>query len=206
MLVMMVMSALGLSLALITSTERKVTAAYREGLAVLYAADAAIERVLPDIATVDVSRALRGEVMSSFTDGAPGTRQLPDGASIELHTLTSMVTCGRSTCSAADLDAISAERPWGRNNPTWRLFGYGSLDSSDGGGNTYVIVWIADDPSETDNDPSTDGAGTGPEDAGRGRLSLLAHAYGPFRTHRIVEATIANTGSGIRMLSWRTPR
>jgi hypothetical protein len=61
----------------------------------------------------------------------------------------------------------------------------------------YAVVWVADDPSETDLDPFTDGGppmlpGVGSEDnPGHGRLALLSHAYGPNGTRRVIEATVA---------------
>ena len=39
-----------MSLAVLASTESRVTATYRDGLEVLYGAEAALERVLPDLA------------------------------------------------------------------------------------------------------------------------------------------------------------
>jgi len=68
----------------------------------------------------------------------------------------------------------------------------------------YMVVWVADDPSETDMDPFTDGGG--PENPGRGRLSITAHAYGPAGTRRIIEATVARDEGGMRVLSWREAR
>jgi type IV pilus assembly PilX-like protein len=122
MLVMMALSALGMSLALVTSTERQVTATYRDGMAVLYAADAALERVLPDL-----------EATSSFIDGPPGPRRMPDGTLIDLHDLTSMVSEARSG-----------------GVPPWQLFGHGPLSIATAHSpGVYAIVWRAADPSDT---------------------------------------------------------
>ncbi len=69
----------------------------------------------------------------------------------------------------------------------------------------YLAVWVGDDPSENDGKPLVDGddsAGTNP---GRGLLSLLVHAYGP-SSRRIIEATVAQAGNGVRVLSWREVR
>jgi hypothetical protein len=55
----------------------------------------------------------------------------------------------------------------------------------------YVVVMVADDPSETDGDPLTDGnTGTNP---GSGVLSIRAEALGPHGAHRVIEATMART-------------
>jgi hypothetical protein len=48
----------------------------------------------------------------------------------------------------------------------------------------YVAVWVADDPAETDNDPTADTNGT---------LTLHAEAYGPGGTHKVIEVTVART-------------
>ena len=51
----------------------------------------------------------------------------------------------------------TARRPWGTNNPIWRLYAHGALaDLSPSGAidsNVYVVVWVADDPLETDGLP-----------------------------------------------------
>lgn len=212
LLVMMTLSALGMALALLTSTESRVTAVYRDGLAALYGADAAVEWVLSDLnREPDIDNILGGLTVSSFTDGAPGPRVLPDGTSIDLHTLTGMVSCGRAACSDADLDEESDERPWGPNNPRWRLYAHGDVGSmlpgEARGPRMYQVVWVADDPSETDGDPMRDGGGAeGGENPGRGLISLLAHGYGPTGTRRIIEATVALDGEGARFVSWREVR
>ena len=67
LLVMMTLCALALSLALLISTESRVAASYHDGIEVAYAAEAAIERVLPDLAAKDTRlqidvRGRRGDV------------------------------------------------------------------------------------------------------------------------------------------------
>lgn len=200
LLVMVSLTALALSLALIASTERRVTATYREGLEVEYGAEGALERVLPDLAVqADLAVVLTGVVTSTFIDGPPGLRRLPDGTFVDLHTLTNMLNCGRVVaCQDADLDAIREDRPWGRNNPRWRLFGYGRLSQDS---QVYAVVWVADDPSETDSDPLTDGAGE--ENPGRGRLTLTALGYGLSGARRKVEVTLSRSGGTLNLISRR---
>lgn len=180
LLVMVALSALAMSLSLLASTESRVTAAYRDGLEVLYGAEAALERVLPDLAAEnDLNRVLTGAATSSFTDGPPGLRRLPDATFTDLHALTAMENCGQ-------------------------LYGYGRLP---GGSRVYAVVWVADDPSETDQDPFTDGGeGDGVENPGRGRLSLTAHAFGPAGTRRVIEASVAVNENGLHVISWREVR
>ena len=76
LMAMMLMMALGIALVLTTTTETQISANYREGTEALYAADAAVERVMDDILTVpDWNDILTGTARSAFIDGAPtGTR------------------------------------------------------------------------------------------------------------------------------------
>lgn len=205
LLVMVALSALAMSLAVLSSTESRVTATYRDGIEVLYGAEAGLERVLPDLAAQpDFNVVLAGLATSTFTDGPPGVRKLPDGTFMDLHALTNMVNCGRVVCQDADLDANRDDRPWGRNNPRWQLYGYGRLP---GDSRVYTVVWVADDPSETDSDPLTDGgAGVVGENPGRGRLNLTAHGYGPAGTRRVVEATVSRSDERLHVISWREIR
>jgi hypothetical protein len=206
LLVMMTLSALSMSLAVMVSTESRVAANFRDGIDVSYGAAAALERILPDLAAEpDLNGVLAGVNVSSFIDGPAGLRRMPDGTFTDLRALTSVVNCGRPACSDVDLDDVRDDRPWGRNNPRWQLYAYGpSTALGAEGARVYAIVWVADDPSETDQDPYTDGGGV--DNPGRGRVSLTAHAYGPASTRRIIEATVARDERGMRVLSWREIR
>ena len=209
LLVMMTLSALSLSLALMVSTESRVAATYRDGIEVLYGAEAAFERVLPDLTPdADLNAVLAGATTSSFIDGPAGVRRMPDGTFMDLRALTSMVNCGRPVCTDVEFDEVRDDRPWGRNNPRWQLYAHGALESPS---RVYGVVWVADDPSETDMDPFTDGGPStslepGDENPGRGRLTLMAHGYGPAGTRRIIEATVARAEQGFIVLSWREVR
>jgi hypothetical protein len=209
LLVMMTLSALAMSLSLMVSTESRVAATYRDGMEVLYGADAALHRVLPDLAAEgDPDLVLTGLAVSSFVDGPPGLRRLPDGTFTDLRALTAMLNCGRPVCGDADLDAASEERPWGANNPRWQLYGYGPVSAPGPGraadSRIYAVIWIADDASETDDDPFTDGEGA--ENPGKGRLSITVHGYGPSGTRRVIEATVRKSDRAISVLSWREIR
>jgi len=86
---------------------------------------------MDDILTVpDWNDILTGVRQSAFIDGsAGGTRDLPDGTKLDLDAATNMLNCAKlTTCSSTDLNALSDERPWGNNNPRWKLYAYGRMD------------------------------------------------------------------------------
>ena len=126
------------------------------------------------------------------------------------------------------MDATTSERPWGSNNPRWQPFAWGNVNCwlPTVESPFYVVAMVADDPSENDGDPLTDGSIACAQDRatecnpGTGRLALRAEAFGPFGVHKILESTIARSGTGqrerdynngsdqpgIRILSWREVR
>jgi hypothetical protein len=195
---MLLMSALGIALVMTTVTETRISANYSAGTEALYAADAGIELVMQDLLTVpDWNNIINGSTKSAFIDGAvAGGRTLADGTSLDLQEATNMVNCGKiGTCSDTDYDAVTEERPWGVNNPRWQLYAYGPmrdmLPTATINSDMYVIVWVADDPSETDGNPAQDGPLI--DNPGRGVLAMMAHAYGRDGTRRVVEVTVART-------------
>jgi hypothetical protein len=210
LLAMVLLTGLGTALTLVTMTESRVSASYRDGAEAFYAADAAIERVVHEIAAVgDWNGILDGSMRSPFVDGPPGTRRLPNGATLNLTDTTALVRCGNATCTDADLDAATEERPWGANNPRWQLYAHGRLaDMSEATINSpvYVVAWVADDPSENDGKPLLDGDEEAGPNPGREVLRLLVHAYGLSDTRRVVEATLARTDGRAWLRAWREIR
>ncbi len=209
MLLMLLLSALGVALALTTSSERQVSASYGMGAETFYAADAGFERALLDLSMTPDWNAVLGGGMSTFVD-ASGRRVMPNGSVLNLSQATDAVNCGRSPCSLADMQATTATRPWGANNPIWRVYAYGPLAELSPSGaidsNVYVVVWVGDDPLETDGQPMIDGDTTTGPNPGAGLLAVLVHAYGPLNTRRVIEATLRRDGARIRVLSWREVR
>lgn len=202
LLCMLLLTALGMALTMTTMTERRISTNYRDGVETVYAADAGVERVMQDLLTVpDWNKILDGTTTSSFVDGSPGMRTLPDGSKMDLLQATAMVRCGKTTCTNADMDTATDERPWAKNNPRWQLYAYGPVSdlipTATLNSNVYVVVWIGDDPSENDNNPLVDG--DPPADpsyttnTGKGVVSMLAYAYGPTGVQRVIEATVART-------------
>lgn len=200
LMAMLLLTALGLALVLSTSTETMITGNFRNGQEALYAADAGVERVMDDLLTVpDWNNILSGAIRSAFVDGAPsGNRTMPDGSLVNLTEATNVVNCGKITsCSEAEMDAMTDDRPWGENNPRWTLYAYGPLNTIVPTGTVnstmYVIVWVADDQSENDNDPAKDGNDS--TNPGSGVLAMHAEAYGAAGTRKIIEVTVAKTNS-----------
>lgn len=200
LLTMMLLSALGLALALTTSTEMRISSAYASSAEVFYAADAAFERSVHDLSLIpDWSLVLGGIVRSSFVDGLPGTRHLPDGSLLDLRQETDRLNCGGATCG-----------PWGSNNPMWQLFAHGPFaDLSPAraiNSRIFIVVWVADDATENDGQPLVDGDTTSGPNPGEGLIQLLVHAYGPGRTRREVSGTLRRQDARLRVLSWREVR
>ena len=193
LLSVMLLTALGLGLVLTTSTEATISTNYRDGGEALYAADAGVERVMQDILTVpDWNRILQGVSQSSFVDGPPsGARSLPGGGATNLTSSTNLLNCGNAAgCSDADMNASTVARPYGLNNARWKLFAYAPLAEVIETGTVlspmYVVVWIGDDPAETDNDPIKDSNGV---------LLMRAQAFGPAGATSIIEVTLSRTDS-----------
>ncbi len=179
LMAMMLLTALGAAVVMVSRTETAIANNYRNSQEALYAADAAIDRVVQDLLMVPRwNDMLAGTTTSSFIDGAPGVSKiLPGGGTITL------------TSATAELQAITdAADEWGANDPQWKLFAWGPL--SEIGGDVsidspmYVAVWVADDPAETDDDPLSDSNGT---------LTLHAVAIGPSGTRKVIEVTVART-------------
>jgi PilX N-terminal len=193
LLSVMLLTALGLGLVLTTSTETIMTTNYRDGGEAMYAADAGVERVMQDLLTVpDWNRILVGNTQSSFVDGLPsGARTLPGGGATDLTAATNLINCGKTgSCSDAEMNAITLARPYGPNNARWKLFAYAPLEQVIETGTVlspmYVVVWIGDDPAETDNDPTADSNGV---------LIMRAQAFGPAGATTVIEVTLSRTDS-----------
>ena len=179
LLATVLLTTMGVGLVMVSNTEGAIASNYRAGSEMLYGADAAVERVVQDLLLVPRwNDILSGSLKSGFVDGSM-TPTAPFGGLLDLNALTT------------DIQAQSdATAPWGANNPLWRLFAYGPLSSMGGlssiQSNSYVAVWIADDPSEIDNNNQADVNGV---------ITVLAQAYGPNGTIRAVEVTVTKTDS-----------
>jgi hypothetical protein len=185
LMAMMLLTALGAAVVMVSNTETHIAGNYRNSQEALYAADAAVERVVQDLLLIPRwNDILSGTAQSGFVDGSmTASKELPSGGAMTL-------CCGTNTATAqlqAETDTLNQ---WGANNPQWKLFAWGPLtdmlpnDQIDSP--MYVAVWVADDPAETDGNPATDGNGT---------LTLHAEAVGPSGTRKVIEVTVARTSS-----------
>ena len=179
LMAMMLLTALAAATIMVSKTETLIANNHRNSQEALYAADAAIEAVVQDLLMVPRwNDILSGATVSSFIDGPAGTpKTLPNGSKITLTAATTELQ--------AETDTLNL---WAGNNPQWRLYAWGPLQdlSNDVAMDSpmYVAVWVADDPSEIDNDPAADVNGT---------LTLHAMAVGPSGTRKVIEVTVART-------------
>ena len=206
--------AIGLGLALIVFMDRLAVGNMRGSVGLLYAADAAIEVAARDLSREDDwSSVLAGLQRGSLTDGVPGgVRQTP-GASINLTALTNQLNCGSDAdCTSAQMDTSTRDRPWAGNNPRWQLYGYAPFGTSaelERPSPCYLVIWIADDAREQDDDPSSDAIEAEP---GHGILRVRAEAFGYGGARRGIEAelvrfclpagTPGSCRASIRVQSW----
>lgn len=173
------LTALGIALVLMTNTETMITANYRDAQQTLYAADAGIETAMQDLLLeADWNRVLGGTEHSGFFDEST-TVTLVDGSSLNLDQARAALQ--------GETDRINF---WGTNNPRWQWYARGLASSLlPGGGldsNVYIAVFVGDDPSETDGDPTRDTNGV---------LTLHVEAYGQGGSRKVVEVTVARTNS-----------
>jgi hypothetical protein len=214
LLTMGVLAATSLGLVLSSTVTRLTATNYEESVALANASEAALELAARELAAVaDWDLVLLGTHASMAVDGAPGPRSVTPDVSIDLVTLTNQLTCGRPTlCSDAQVRVTTRERPWGANNPRWRLFVHQFLPPPPLPTATppvYTIVWLADDAAETDGDPLADGAGAAQE--GRYMVRARAESFGPRGGRHAIEAEFvrvcdeegASCVPGIRIQSWR---
>ena len=188
---MMLLTALGAAVVMVTNTETMIASNYRNSQEALYAADAAVERIVQDLLmTPRWNDVLAGTVQSSFIDGAmTSTKTMPTGGSMVL-------CCGTNTATAqlqSDTDSLNL---WGANNPQWKLFAWGPLsdilNNSQIDSSIYVAVWAADDPADSVDGITPDG---NPLSDSNGVLTLHAEAIGAGGARKVVEVTVARTSS-----------
>lgn len=185
LLVTMVLNAIGLGLLTLVNVERQIAMNHREAAELSEAATAAAESALGELArAASFSHALTGQFTSAFRDAS----QLP--VTPALFTLDLIAETARLQV------ATDAEYRRGVNNPQWRLFSYTSFAnlSRTTAPREYLVSWVADDASESDNDPGADS---------NSLILLRARAIGRARAHRDVELALSRATGRLTLLSWR---
>jgi Tfp pilus assembly protein PilX len=195
---MMLLTALAAAVVMVTNTETMISANHRNSQEALYAADAAVERIVQDLLmTPRWNDVLAGSVQSSFIDGSmTATKTMPTGGSMVLCCDSSPPPAVPLTATGQLQKETDALNLWGANNPQWKLFAWGPLadilSNSQIDSNIYVVVWVADDPADSVDGATPDG---NPANDSNGVLTLHAEALGAGGTRKVVEVTVARTSS-----------
>jgi hypothetical protein len=132
-------------------------------------------------------------LVSEFDDGSAVART-PDGRALDLAALTAE--------RQRESDQRDGPAIFGADSPQWRLFAHASLSALMAAPGLdlplYLVVWVADDESDGDGDPTVDR---------NDRILVWAVAFGAGGARRSVEARVGRTGGGdLQLLSWVGPR
>ena len=205
--------ALGLSLA--AAYEPLASAALRDRARLRRAAESAATLATLELAMrADWSTLPATGPTSAFTDGTAGARTIGPRA-IDLAAETNTRTCGRTgACDDFSTTQVSSVRPWGTENPRWRLFvhlPFSRVDSlADRLCRCYLVAWVADDAGDADGDAAAD-APLGVEGHGvlRVRGAAFDGAGGLAEVETVVAQPCRHSGApcaGIRVQSWGAVR
>lgn len=173
------------SLALAALTETAVAANHRDAADALYAAEAAVEFVLQEIALVeDWSEVLAAPGQSSFADGEPAGVRHVGAANIDLSQATVDVSAA-ATPPAGAVALPAVLHAFSRFSDL--------VPGGPPGSGTYVAVWLADrSPAPKD------------EDAPLTALSVVGEAFAGRGIRRAVEVLVEKADtSAVRVLAWR---
>jgi len=190
-------TAVATTMVMSSSTDLVITGSTRASMEAMYAAEAAAQRAIGELATIadwsTVLTAPPANVTASFDDGLAVARA-PDGRALSMSGLTA----ARQATSTATYSPAA----FGADSPVWRLFGHAELGALVPPGVTappaYVLIHVADDGGDGDGDPARDT---------NGQVIVYAEAYGVSGAHRAVELAVARVTPGtIRLLSWKDPR
>ena len=187
-------SAIGAALTVTANTESAIVSSFRIDRELTYAAEAAVERAMQDVRVVTQWDALlAGMQTTTFLDQAM-VPVLPTGGTLNLGALT------------AQLQAATNAQIAGPNAPHWQLIASGRLADIAGSGSiespAYLVVWVADDVSDTDGNPAADSNDV---------LVIRGEAVGSGGRTRTLDVTVTRVGipagqPGLRVISWREGR
>jgi hypothetical protein len=190
LLALTMLTAIGAGTAMLVPlaiTERRLSAAAREGAECRYAAEGLLVYVMAELQ--------RRPAWDTILDGS---------AAVVFAESTRRPRIGGR---AVDLDAIGAALPgfepggWGPDAPRWVLVAWGPARALDPrlSSPIHVAAWAADDEGDGDGDSRRDA---------NGRLLLHAEAFGPMHGRRAVRALVARrlpAPAPLRVLDWRWP-
>ena len=209
------LAAAALGGALAVGPEPLVAAAFADRVRLERLADTALRLAMQPLADGADWASAPSLLVSGFVDGAPGPRPVGLGL-VDLLRETALRTCGRPSCDEAAITTSSGARPFGARNPRWRLVLHTPLTAVHPAADTvcgcYLAAWVADDPADSDADPSADApAGL----SGHHVLLLRGAAFGPAgaaEVEALVARNCAGDGAGdpcepgIRVQSWQLVR
>ena len=147
LMAMMLLTALGAAVVMVSRTETAIANNYRNSQEALYAADAAVERVVQDLLMVprwnDILRRRRCSPASSTAPG-PAPKTLPGGGTITLL---------RPTATGELQAETDTAEPVGRQQSAVAAVRLGAAratcsTTTDIDSPMYVAVWVADDPAD----------------------------------------------------------
>jgi hypothetical protein len=216
LLALAALSSLAAGLALSATLNRTAAANFEESIEAFNAADSALDFTIRELAAVAAwDDVLSGARVAGLADGPPGLRVVGPGEQVDLAALTNEITCGRpAACTNAQIAAYTAERPWGPNNPRWRLFlstWMPDVPVPRRSARLYVAAWIGDDGREIDGNSDADDAVAGGE--GRYMVRARVYAFGSRGGRAGIEAELTRMCTadpageicrpGVRIHGWR---
>jgi Tfp pilus assembly protein PilX len=180
MMALTLLTALGGALVLGTVAETAIAASYREGAETFYAAEAAVEFAMQELAVApDWEEIAAGDRTSSFVDGPPAGIRRVGAATLDLTTATEDVAT-----AAADVDG----------EVSYHLYAYGrfaELIPAAARSPYYVMAWTA---------------GLEAGDAGGWPIMrIVGRAYGPTGSRRSIVVSVTrppDSGETPQVLSW----
>jgi hypothetical protein len=188
LLVVVCLSGIGLGMVAASSSERQISSNSRNAAAISLAASAVVEGVIGEVAAAPDWTPLVGGGQTSVFNAGAHQITTPARTPLNLDTITAEIQAG-----AASTYSLGAD------TPVWRLFGWGPLTTlaglPAGDSGAYVAVWVADDPSDNDHDPSTDANGV---------IMLHGEAFGYGASRAAADVVLKRTAAGPRVLSWRS--
>jgi PilX N-terminal len=185
-------AAIAASLIVHSTADVTLSASYRTGLEVLYAADAGLERAIADLAPLPDWSPLLAAPPANLTAPYSGTGLLFQAPDRRLWPIATLLA-DRQAAAPAGL---------GADTPVWRLYAQMPLaalwPAPAAVPPVGLLVFVADDGADGDGDATVDA---------NGRLLVHVDAYGVLGARRSVEALIERVEPGaVRLAIWKEAR